>query len=219
MSLTVATWIGAIATVVLALGAIVTVYYARKAFREQAEEVRTLKSQLEEQSREAGLLERQIRQQQDFNELQAPVLALQAKELDESLGERQRDREQRRRAQVSRVFMWETRGFDIWTDKPGTDSVEPLTAHVKNTSEQPIYDLAISWRAAGVPCGVPDQLGVLNPGESAQATREVPGSVSATPEKFDAVALFRDRERTWWRARPDGILDEIPPGQEPPHVW
>jgi uncharacterized protein YoxC len=81
MSLTVPTWIGAIATVVLAVGAIVTVYYARKAFLEQAEEVRTLKSQLEEQSRGAGLIERQLREQQDFNEKQAPVLKLQAQEL------------------------------------------------------------------------------------------------------------------------------------------
>src|SRR5258708_37058637 len=106
MSLLVATQITAIATAVLAAFAIITAAFAILAFRKQAEEVRTLKGQLDEQSREAGLLERQIRQQQDFNEQQAPVLALQAKELEESLAERQRDREQRHRDQATHVFPW-----------------------------------------------------------------------------------------------------------------
>ncbi len=201
MSLTVATWIGAVATVALAVGAFVTVHYARKAFLEQAEEVRTLKSQLEEQSREAGLLERQLREQQDFNEKQAPVVALQVKELEASLAERKQEASDRRRAQASRVFIFEERGPDLRVTQVqvATEGARGnvVIAHVKKTSEQPIYGVAISWREGSVPCGVPDQLGTLSPRESAQATREIPGSVSATPEEFGAVALFRDRERTW----------------------
>jgi hypothetical protein len=48
-SLTDPTWITAVATAVLAAFAIVTAWYARRAFCEQAEEVRTLKIQLSDQ--------------------------------------------------------------------------------------------------------------------------------------------------------------------------
>jgi membrane protein implicated in regulation of membrane protease activity len=40
MSLEVAAWVTAIATAVLAVFAVVTAWYARKAFREQSQEVR-----------------------------------------------------------------------------------------------------------------------------------------------------------------------------------
>lgn len=45
LSIALPTWIGAVATVVLAVGAGFTVYYARKAFREQSEEVRILREE------------------------------------------------------------------------------------------------------------------------------------------------------------------------------
>ena len=41
----------------------------------------------------------------------------------------------------------------------------------------------------------------------------------APPDKFGAVAFFRDATGVTWRTRLDGRLDEIPPGQEPPHTW
>jgi hypothetical protein len=47
MSLTVATRIGAIAMVILAVGAGFTVYYARKAFREQSEELEAQRAGLD----------------------------------------------------------------------------------------------------------------------------------------------------------------------------
>jgi hypothetical protein len=47
MSLIVATWAGAIATALLAVGAGFTVYYARKEFREQSREVALLQKQVE----------------------------------------------------------------------------------------------------------------------------------------------------------------------------
>ena len=65
-----AIWFTAIATGILAIFAVVTAWYARKAFREQSEEVRTLKAQLEDQ--------------EGLNAKQTPVLELQAKELQES---------------------------------------------------------------------------------------------------------------------------------------
>ena len=78
MSLAVTTWIGAIATALLAVGAGSTVYYARKAFTAQSQ---------------------QLSGQQEINRLQA-------QEIRESLAERKRDREQRRRAQAAQVFTW-----------------------------------------------------------------------------------------------------------------
>jgi len=41
----------------------------------------------------------------------------------------------------------------------------------------------------------------------------------ADPAIFGAVAFFRDAAGATWRTRPDGQLDEIPEGQEPPHSW
>jgi hypothetical protein len=161
-------WVTATATTILALGAIVTAVFASLAFRKQSEEVRTLKDQLTEQSKESGLLERRVRLQQEFNEQQVPVLALQAKELQESLDERLRDRQQRRSAQAAQVLIWKQR-FEEDPHNPAavyrpTSEAQPVVvAHVENSSSQPIYDLAISWRAGGVPAGVPDQIGTSAP--------------------------------------------------------
>jgi hypothetical protein len=47
MSLLVATWIGALAIVGLLVGAAFTAWYARRAFREQSEEVKILWQQAE----------------------------------------------------------------------------------------------------------------------------------------------------------------------------
>jgi hypothetical protein len=91
-----AAWITAGATGLLALFAVVTAWYARKAFRKQAEEVRILKEQQKDQ--------------QNLSAAQTPVLKLQATDLEQSLAERQRDREQRQREQASRVFMLERWG-------------------------------------------------------------------------------------------------------------
>ena len=49
MSLLVATWIGALATVGLLVGAGITAWYARKAFREQSHEVALLQEQVKNQ--------------------------------------------------------------------------------------------------------------------------------------------------------------------------
>ncbi len=78
MSLAFATWVGAVATALLAVGAGLTVYYARKAFIAQSQ---------------------QLRDQQEINRLQV-------QEIRESLAERKQGREQRRRAQAAQVITW-----------------------------------------------------------------------------------------------------------------
>jgi len=70
------TWITAIATVLLAVFAIVTAYYARQAFLKQSEEVSDQAKMLKVQS--------------DQLEEQRTINALQAKDLEESLKERAR---------------------------------------------------------------------------------------------------------------------------------
>ena len=68
-------------TAILASLAIVTAVFAIKAFRKQAQE--------------AGLLAQQLKDQQEANARQALLVQLQATELQESLAERRREREQR----------------------------------------------------------------------------------------------------------------------------
>jgi ABC-type multidrug transport system fused ATPase/permease subunit len=87
-----AMWFTAIATGILAIFAVVTAWYARRAFREQSDEVRTLKAQLEDQE---GLTANQT-----------SVLELQAKELQESIEERRRDRAEKERRQAIQVAAW-----------------------------------------------------------------------------------------------------------------
>jgi hypothetical protein len=51
-------------------------------------------------------------------------------------------------------------------------------AGVHNTSDQPVYDVAISWPAAWTPSKGEHQLGAILPGTVAEARRELSASVS-----------------------------------------
>ena len=93
MSLIFATQLTAVATAALAVFAVFTAWYARRAFREQSREVCVLKSQLKDQQQLTGK--------------QTPVLELQGEELQASLVERKREAAERRRAQATRVFIWQ----------------------------------------------------------------------------------------------------------------
>lgn len=78
------TWVAAIATLGLLIGAAITVYYARKAFNAQSQ---------------------QLADQLELSGKQAVVLGPQEAELKQSIAERRRDRDQRHRAQASLVFI------------------------------------------------------------------------------------------------------------------
>src|SRR6266581_3452624 len=182
MQLTVATWIAAIATVILALGAIVTSIFAIRAFGKQPEEVRLLKEQTA------------------------------------------RDIEQRRRAQASRVSVWqeplpvdrdpESAKIYMGTAIRRGRAVPIALAQVTNSSDQPVYDLTVSWYAGHALNTRHRRPEPLMPGERHKVTESVPAD--ANPEVFGAVAFFRDAAGVTWQARPDGRLAEIPIGQEPP---
>jgi hypothetical protein len=85
-----------------------------------------------------------------------------------------------------------------------------------NASQQPVYNVIISWHLGHEPKG-PHYLMPLMPGAEDKDIQAVPPG--AEPKMLGAVAFFRDAAGVTWRTRPDGQLDEIPAGQEPPHTW
>lgn len=236
MSLLVATQVTAVATAVLAGFAIVTAIFAIAAFFKQRQEVRTLQQEAKDQqvlteqqgellTVQAGQLEvqrQQLDDQRKINEKQAEVAALQAQELRESLGERKREAEERRRAQASRVFIYEERlDADPRVSPPelsarGERPQPVVVAYVMNTSQQPVYNVIIGWHLGTAPKGQHHRMPLM-PGAEDKDTEPVPPG--AVPEMFGAVVFFRDAAGVTWRTRPDGQLDEIPARQEPPHTW
>ena len=144
MSLDLSGEITAIATVVLAVFAIVTAWYARGAFLKQSQEVRAIEQQVKDQEevtrQQAKLLEIQggqlELQRQQFDEQraaiedqiranarQAEVLELQSAELRESLDERKQEAERRRSAQAARIFISQTNELP-----PGWDTLSAVIA-------------------------------------------------------------------------------------------
>lgn len=194
MSLQFSTQFTAVATAVLAAFAIITAVVAALAFWKQSQEI--------------TLLQVQLRDQKEFGEHQARVLELQAKDLVQSLEERRLSREQRYREQATHIFIWEDRSYSGM-----------VIAHAKNASAQPIYDMEISWSARFTSYRthtfdqplLPDDERISNSGQDAG----VPDNVD--PATLNAALWFRDTAGTSWLARPNGIVEEVPPGKEPPH--
>jgi hypothetical protein len=221
-------------------GAVITAFFAILAFRKQSEEVSTLERQAQDQqeltrqqgellkiqSEQLDLQRKQVEEQRAVIGKQTDVLVLQAQELKASIEQRVRETAERHRAQAVRVFMWEERldrdpDMDQATQSARGERPTPVVvAHVRNASDQPIYDLRFSWHRGTAPQRQGEAMVPLMPGRDAYATCPVPEDL---PENnrglFGAVAFFRDAAGIFWRARPDGQLDEIPPGQEPPHSW
>jgi hypothetical protein len=197
-------------TGVLAAFAIVTAWYARKAFLGQSDEVNTLKDQL--------------RDQQDLNAKQTPVLELQAQELRESLAERKRSAAERereaaesRRTQASRVYMWEERhasdprliGWAAGAAAQEGHNGPTVTAHIKNSSDQPVYHAEFSWHGGTASHGSPnpEPLGTIMPGDETSKIRVFPQGTNL--EVSGAVVRFTDAAGIRWLRRPDGDLTEV----------
>jgi hypothetical protein len=237
--MTIPDW-GDVPTWGLFVGAIVTAIFAIKAFGKQSEEVSTLDRQARDQqelTRQQGellkiqadqleLQRQQADEQRVVNARQTDVLELQAQELRASIEQREQEAAERHRAQAVRVFMWEER-FD---SDPAVDAVAlsargerptpVVIAHVRNASDQPVYDLRFSWHRGTAPYRQGEAMRPLMPQDDGYATCSLPGDLPANSrDLFGAVAFFRDAAGIYWRARPDGQLDEISPGQEPPRTW
>lgn len=205
----------AVPTVILAVFAIVTAWYARKAFREQSKEVRDQAEILRIQSE-------QLAEDRKVNAEQIRVLKLQAEELRQVSADRDRDATETRRTQAVQVYMSHTLAHAEVDGEvlPGMT----VEAYVRSTSPQPIYDLRVEWEVFAFDVGATtaetwlDEAPLL-PGAMASARVPVPHDLLANADDVTAVATFRDRAGVWWRTRPDGRLEEIPeppPPAEPP---
>jgi hypothetical protein len=221
-----AAWISAVAAGLLAILAAVTAWYARGAFREQSREVRAIEQQvtdqleltrqqaelLKVQSGQLELQRQQLDDQRKANTRQAEVLELQAAELRESLDERKRETEQRRSAQASRVFIWEE-GSDQHVSQAqraaGAVAGPLVTAHVKNSSDQPIYEAELRWHRGSAGYGEPnpEPLGTIMPGVEVSRMRDFPPGTNMAVS--GAVLRFSDAAGVRWLRRPDGYLNEF----------
>jgi len=188
---------------------------------------------IERDAARAEIERQQSEEQRAASARQVEVLELQAQELRASREQREREaesaREQRereaaekQRTQATQVLIWEERlGYDPRTtqaqraDNPGS-STPTITAYVKNNSEQPIYDVVISWHRGTARWGESDLLASLMPGAESKSTRPVPELPDyVNPAVWGAVVFFRDAAGTYWRRRPDGQPDELSPEQVP----
>src|SRR5215469_10421280 len=180
-----ATWIAAIATVVLAIGVITAAWFARTA---------------------SVALSRQLTAQQALIAQLAEVLQLHARELGQS-------HDERRRAQACRVF--------IELDRSASPGQSPwrVTATVRNTSDQPVYDMYVIWQLGTVRMGKPDPVARLLPGEQVtfeRGHRAADGSDGADvalsdPSALSAFLTFRDTAGVRWTVREDGTLSDVAP--------
>lgn len=198
-----ATWIVAIATVVVAIGVMVAAWFARAA---------------------SVALSRQLTALQELTTQLSEVLQLHAKELGHA-------HDERRRAQACRVFIELDRptaaSVAAAVDGESASSVPSpwrVTATVRNASEQPVYDMYVIWQLGTVRMGKPDPVSRLLPGDHVTFERaQQPGDVGASsdgitpsgPAAVSAFLTFRDTAGVRWTVREDGTLSDVAPAS--PH--
>lgn len=193
-----ATWIAAIATVVLAIGVIAAAWFARTA---------------------SVALSRQLTAQQTLIAQLAEALQLHARELGQS-------HDERRRAQACRVFIELDRVVPVsfasaGDGQPASPRHSPwhVTATVRNTSDQPVYDMYVIWQLGTVRMGKPDPVARLLPGEQVtfeRGHRAADADVSfdvapSDPSALSAFLTFRDTAGVRWTVREDGTLSDLAP--------
>jgi hypothetical protein len=179
------TWITAIATIGLLLGAIITAIFAIRAF--------TIQSQ-------------QLEEQRGINKRQTDVLDLQVTELQESLKERQHEAAERRGAQAARVFV----GASQLVGEPRL-SPHPVNASDFPIYEAQLWYLD-RHNTEG---DLPGHFGTVLPGEKAYLLGNVRRDFIERYEPLSlAILTFRDAAGVTWIRTPDGTLSEIPRNAE-----
>jgi len=145
--------------------------------------------------------------QRQANARQAEVLELQTAELRESLKERAREVDRRRKAQAAQVFITEEH---VPARHAGRTQPAPpkVNATVVNSSDQPIYETELRRHrgSAGHGDPNPEPLGTIMPGASRSTTRAFPADTKL--DVSGAVLRFRDAAGVRWMRRPDGGLSE-----------
>jgi hypothetical protein len=169
----------------------------------------------------------QLDQQRKLNEKQTVVLELQANELKESREEREREAEQRKKAQAAKVFVKQANSVyipddlseisetfdetDAWTDitkaeAEGGWQVAEIT--VVNTSDQPVYDPKLRWHRGSTGHGFPnpEPIETIMPSGEIKRVRRFP--LDTNMDVSGAILMFRDAAGVRWIRRPDGGLAE-----------
>jgi hypothetical protein len=171
MSLVFATQLTAVATLALAALALATAILALLAWRKQSREVRD----------------------------QGEMLKFQAEEFRQLSQDREREAQERRRAQAVMVY--------VWSDRAAADP-STVMVHLRNTSQQPVYGVQLGWQRDGQFRGRSEHVTPIMPGETVGTGLMQPPDTLLPPSA--AAAIFRDRAGIWWCARPDGSLEEEP---------
>ena len=192
-SIVLPTWLGALATAGLLVGGYFTALYAKRAFGEQAKEVKLIQDQLAEE--------------RGFNRRQAAVLDLQARDLRESLEERKRESDLRHRYQAVRVFPH----VEIMPGEPTRYFVI-----VKNASNLPVYNVfpAMHYRLSSSSRGshnFPEHLKpALMPGDTLRLPAEggFAWEVPSGSEEVWTQIWFRDAELVHWTVTSKGEIVE-----------
>jgi len=199
MSLTVPTWIAAIATAVLAVSVILAIWLARNALSARSGQLTAQRELTTELTEALALLSRNLRQSVD----------------------------ERRRAQARQVIIELDRDAASATPVPepaapySPESGKPgwrVTAAVRNTSQQPVYDLYVIWLLGTVRVGKPDRAARLLPGHEICFERGHESDASDQPIDPDALAAFltfRDAAGVRWTVREDGTLSDISSTPDP----
>lgn len=217
-------------TIVLALFAIITAWYARKAFLKQSQEVSAIERQVadeQELTRQQGellkvqtgqleVLRAQLEDQQKASAAQAEVLKLQADDLRESLEERERQADDRRRSQAAKVNAWL---------KHNGEQRKRWGAHIHNASDLPIFDVRVffylparagevTWVPASI--GGPDEAIPVLPPQSEGFVLMLEGDVSSVIENIDVSERscvvgveFTDSAGNRWERNPRGALNPL----------
>jgi hypothetical protein len=192
-------------------------------------QLRTLRDQVakeEKRSKESEqLLREQLEEQRKATAAQAVVLEAQAVDLRESVKERQREAEERRRSQAADVTTW------LADDEHPLGGRRLLAAVLSNQSDQPIYDVQASlwymeerWLGTEwVPTvgGASMIIKIVVPHADmhvgiSQHARPYPEEYS--DRTFGASIIFTDAARNRWERTPSGTLNPAPPDMAYPSV-
>jgi hypothetical protein len=128
----------------------------------------------------------------------------QKRQLGDLYGEREREGEERRRAQAVQVYVWQTPPTTPLQRGGGPETSR--TASLVNSSRQPVYDVTIRWMTGGVLRGAAVREEPLKPEEVQTAV--ITSDTVTDLDGVVAVAFFRDRAGLWWRTYSDGRLEE-----------
>lgn len=183
------------ATLALAILAFVTAILAGLAFWKQRQETRDQAAMLKIQSE-------QLAEDRKVNAEQIRVLALQAEELKNVGGDREREAEERCKAQAVQVYVWQ-KVMQGAAQARGLTSGKTLKATLVNSSMQPVYNVTMQWMINGVLRDLTVREEPLKPEEEHSATVVVDSAVDPM-----AMAFFRDRAGVYWRTHADGRLED-----------